>query len=134
MQIAFPSQRQWVSFGRHVVTFVAGAATAAAGLAAYGSTLHLVTPDQADNIVTAFQAIAAGVKAIIGGIGTLAGGIATLIGIGSGIWASYSASKKSIVQAAAQLPQTTVVTSPSLAAATPEANIVSVDKVAVVPK
>ena len=54
----------------------------------------------------------------------IAGGIVTLVG---GAWAWWINRPKAIVQSAAALPQTVVVTTPALAASTPEKNIVSAD-------
>jgi hypothetical protein len=135
MNLPSISARQWQSAGRHVVTFFAGAALGVAGVAAYGVSFHFVNGGQADSIVAAFKDLSTGVAAVVNGLGTIAGALATLIGIASGLWAAYSASKKSMTQAVAAIPGTTVVTTPALAAATPDQpNIVSNTKNAVVPK
>ena len=52
----------------------------------------------------------------------VAGGLVTAIG---GAWAWWVNRPKAMLQSAAAVPGTTVVTTPALAAATPESNIVS---------
>lgn len=134
IKFSWPSSAQWASLGRHAVSYSAGAATAIAGVAAYAGALHILQPDQAGGLVSGFQQVADGVKAVVGGVTTLAGGLATLTTTGMGIWAAYTASQKNRAQAVAAIPGTTVVTTPELAAATPQTNIVSNTAVTLVPK
>jgi X-X-X-Leu-X-X-Gly heptad repeat protein len=123
------------SIGRHAVSYTAGAATAAAGIAVYGVSLHYVTGDQANAIVAAFNAIANGVKSIADGVGTLAGGVSTLVGVAMAAWAAHSISPKQAASVAAEcLPDTTIVTTQKIACSTPnQPNIVSNEDHVVVP-
>lgn len=114
------TKAQAVAIGRHVVTYAAGAATAAAAL----------------NIISAGDAatIQSSIQHIVNGVSEIGAGLAPLIGLASALYASWSASHKQQVKAVAALPNTTVVTTPELAHSTPEANVVSSTEVKVVPK
>lgn len=57
-----------------------------------------------------------------------------LLAVGAAIWGWWTNRPTAIVQSAAALPGTTVVTTPVLASSTPEANIVSSTAVEVKPK
>jgi multisubunit Na+/H+ antiporter MnhB subunit len=107
-----PNQNQVAAVGRHVLTAV-GAITA------FASAMALLTPGEAANVVSGFQHLSNAASEFMLGIGTL-------IPVGSALWAAWTASRKSVVQSAASIPGTTVVTTAALAAATPnQANIVS---------
>ena len=123
------------AFGRHAVSYTAGAATAAAAVAAYGVSLHYVSSDQANAIVGALQNIASGVQAIVSGVTTVAGGVGALVAVGMGVWAAHSISPKQAATVAADtLPGTTIVTDPKTAASTKQTNIVSSATNVVAPK
>jgi hypothetical protein len=77
------------------------------------------------------------VNQVIGAAGTVVNDLVVLIGIASPMVAGYFASKSASPTAQAKSVAATgaiVVASPEIAAATPEANIVSKDEVKVVPK
>lgn len=57
-----------------------------------------------------------------------------VLAIAAALWGWWVNRDKALVQAAAAIPDTTVVTRPDLAAATPERNIVSETVAKVVPK
>jgi uncharacterized membrane protein len=131
----FPSGRQWLSIGRHVVTFFAGLALGVTGITTYGVSFHFITGDQANTIISALKDLATSSQVIFSGLTTFVGALATLIGVFSALMAAWSSSQKSVAQATAAIPGTTVVTTPALADSTPEqSNIMSSAKVAIVPK
>lgn len=116
-----PTQAQLAAFGRHLLSYGAGAATAAAAF-------NLISSGQAMVITTSLQHIGNGVSEI-------AVGVAPLVSLATGLFAAWTASHKSLVEAVAAIPGTTVVTTPQLAAATPDhPNIVSNKENAVVEK
>lgn len=118
---------QWTAFGRHVVSYAAGAATMAVGLGGVAVTMHAITADQATQLGTAFQALAEGIKTIVGAVATIAS-------VGAGVWAAYTASKGSQAAALAKDPGTIVVTDPATAKAVPAGNVVSNAEMKVVAK
>ena len=75
MKFSRPTLDQAISFGRHVVSYSAGAVTAAVAL-------NLVTPDQGNVISKALGDV-------FSGLTTASGGIATLISLGAGLWAAH---------------------------------------------
>ena len=111
-----PTQAQVVSFGRHIVTFGAGAITA-------GAALHVINGSQAQDATAAISQISSGVASITAGL-------TTLIGLGSALWAAWSASPFRQLLSVAKNPDVKqVVTTPELATAAgpvgPGAKVVS---------
>lgn len=111
---------QVAAAGRHVASYAAGAVTAAAAF-------HLLSTQDAATLQTSVQQITNGVSEIAAGLGPI-------IALLSGFYATWSASHKQQVKAVASVPGTTVITTPEIAAATPETNIVSNQVVKAVPK
>jgi hypothetical protein len=114
------TSNQIAAGARHVATYAAGAVTAAAAL-------HLLSAGDATTLQTSLEHIANGVSEIAVGVGPL-------IGLASAAYAWLSASLKKQAQSVASTPGTVVVTTPALAAATPEKNIVANTENKVVPK
>lgn len=81
MKLALPSTRQLAAFGRHIVSYAAGAVTVGVGL-------HLLSPDQGSQIGNAVTGIVNGVESILGGV-------ASLVAIGSGLYATWTATRAS---------------------------------------
>lgn len=93
-----PTQAQLAAFGRHIVSYAAGAVTAAAAL-------HLLTPGQAGTITTSVQHISDGVSQI-------AVGVAPLISMASGLYAAWKSSHPQILKAAEKIPGVQIVQKP----------------------
>jgi hypothetical protein len=94
MNISFPTKAQFASFGRHVVSYAAGAVTVAVGL-------HFVTPDQGTQLGDAVKGIASGVASIYGGV-------STLFSIGTALYAAWTASPSNQAAAIGANPSTLV--------------------------
>lgn len=105
---------------RHVATYVAGAITAAA-------TFHLMTTDQA-------QVLSTSLSHIVEGLSQIAIGVGPIIALVSAFIAARSSTPAAKVQSVSELPGTTVVTTPAIATALPQTNVVSNTEVKVVPK
>ncbi len=113
MQLSVPNKGQVISFGRHVVSYSAGAVSAAV-------MLHVISGDQGQGITGAITQISTGIASI-------AAGVATLTSIGMGIWAAFKSSPfATLLQASKVLGNQgmIVVKDPALAAALP-ANVVA---------
>lgn len=106
-----PTTAQAAAFGRHVVTFAAGAVTA-------GAALHLLTGGQASDATTAISQISSGVASI-------AAGVATLVGIASAGYAALTASPLWQLLAVAKNPDVAkvVMTDPAAAGAVPSPKV-----------
>lgn len=87
MKLSFPTGAQVAAFGRHIVSYAAGAATV-------GVATHFLNPDQGSQLTSAIGNIISGVNSIVGGA-------ATLIALGSGLYAAWTASPTAQVNAAA---------------------------------
>lgn len=112
MNLSLPTGAQWSAFGRHVVSYGAGVATVAVGI-------HFLNPDQGTQLSTAL-------KQLVDGLTTTFGAISTLIALGSGLYASWTASPTSQIKAVAANPEVAkVVTAPSVAASIPNTKVVS---------
>lgn len=108
MQISKP---QIWSFGRHVLTFAMGGITV-------GAMFHVLTAGQATDATTAVNQVASGVQSIVAGM-------TTLIGIGSGLYAAYTASPLSQIKSVSANPDVSkIVTTPAIASATPSSKVV----------
>lgn len=90
-----PTMGQAAAFGRHVVSYSAGAITMLAGL-------HVISAGDATTISTSINQISSGVAQI-------AAGLAPLIAIGSAWYASWTASRKSQIAAVNATPGIKVV-------------------------
>jgi hypothetical protein len=134
IQIGFPSAQVWKALGRHVVTYSAGFATGAVGLLAYAVTFHFMSSDQATALGGGLTNIASGLKMIVSGVATVWGGALTCLSVLSALWSAYSSTHKSVTQQTASIPGTTIVTTPAIAAETPQENIVSNENHAVIPQ
>jgi len=86
---------QYAAAGRHVLTFAMGAVTAAASIG-------IVTAGEAGTLTTSLGHIGTGVS-------ELAAGLAPLIAMGSGLFATWSASHKSQIASINALPGVKVV-------------------------
>lgn len=86
-----PSFSQIAASGRHVLTAVATVTTTLAAL-------HLISADQAGKITDAFSQISTGATALATGIGAL-------VAVGSALYASWTASKKSQIAAVGAMAQ-----------------------------
>jgi hypothetical protein len=112
MNISFPTGAQLAAFGRHVVSYGAGAVTA-------GVAIHFLSPDQGSQITQALTGIVNGVNSIVGGV-------ATLIAVGSGIYAAWTASPSSQIKAVAKNPDVSkVIAAPTVANSIPSNKVVS---------
>src|SRR5262249_30557641 len=98
-----PEKSSVIAFGRHVISYAAGAVTVAAAL-------HVITPDQAHSLTDA-------IGQIITGVQTAAGGIATIVSIGSAFYAGWSATKTSQLKAVAANPEVKAIVTNTIAAA-----------------
>lgn len=107
-----PTANQAASFGRHIITFAMGAAT----LAGF---LGLLSAGQTTDATHAVEQISSGFSSIIAGT-------TTLIGLGSALWAAWSASPFSQLVSVSKNPQVAqvIVNSPALADKLP-ANVVA---------
>lgn len=119
----WPTKAELLAFGRNV-------GSAIGPLVAVGIAMTMLTPDQGQQIIASFNHIWGGILEIKVGLV----GLAFLVPVALGWWAKMTASNKSQVQAVAAIPGTVVVTTPALADATPEQNIVSNTSVKVLPK
>lgn len=112
MNLSFPTGAQLAAFGRHIVSYSAGAVT-------FGVAVHFLTPDQSNQIMGAVGAIASGVQSIYGGV-------ATLVAIGAGFYAAWTASPSSQIKAVAANPDVSkVIAAPAVANAIPSNKVVS---------
>ena len=108
-----PTQSQVVAFGRHVVSYSAGALSA-------GVVLHVVSQGQANDAGNAITQISTGVASI-------AAGLTTLASVAMGIWAAWKSSPFAQLLQASKVLGTQgkiVVNDPKLAAALPD-NVVA---------
>ena len=112
MSIAMP---QVYALGRQALTF-------SMGVVAAGAATHIFSGGQSESATQALNQISTGVESIIAGA-------TTLIGIGSAVYAAWSASPLNQVKAAAAVIAPTggkIVTTPMVAAQTPDQpNIIS---------
>lgn len=99
MNLSLPSARQFASFGRHIVSYAAGAVTVGVGL-------HFLSPDQGSQVGNAITGIVNGVESIVGGV-------ATLVAVGSGLYATWTASNAGQAAAIGANPATEVVPGPN---------------------
>jgi hypothetical protein len=112
MNLSFPTGAQLAAFGRHVVTYGAGAVTA-------GVAIHFLTPDQGSQITASLSNIVSGVNSIVGGV-------ATLVAVFSGLYAAWTASPSSQIKAVAANPDVSkVIAAPAVADAIPSNKVVS---------
>ena len=98
-----PNLSQAYAFGRHIVTFSAGAIT-------FAAMTNVVTSDQASTLTAAISQIAHG-------IGEITAGIAPIVAIVSGLYAARMQSPSVQVASAAAAVATgqTIVTTPAIA-------------------
>lgn len=115
-----PTQSQVYAFGRHLASYAGGAITAAAAF-------NLLSPGQAGTLNQSLNHF-------INGVSEIAAAVSPLIPLVTGWLAARSASPKAQLAAVAQIPGTTVVTQPQLAAAVPATNVISNDTSKVTPK
>lgn len=107
-----PEKSSLIAFGRHVVSYAAGAVTVAASL-------HAITPEQSHDLTNA-------INQIVSGVTTLAGGITTLASFGAALYAGWSATRNSQIKAVAANPDVTkIVTTPQIAGSIPSEKVVS---------
>lgn len=107
-----PTSGQVIAAGRHVVTFVAGAAT-------FAGAVHILNPDQAKSIVSGVTKVSEGLAEIFAVIGPIAAVV-------SGFFASRSASPVHQAAALANLPEVKkIVAAPDLAEAVPSDKVVT---------
>jgi hypothetical protein len=106
-----PTLGQVASFGRHVVSYSAGAVTMAVAL-------HAISGSDGASITGA-------VGQIVTGINSIAGGIATLLSIGTGLWAAWKQSPLSQLLAVASNPNVTKVVAPAIAESVPHDKVVA---------
>jgi len=110
MQI--PSYSTVAAIGRHVLT-------AAGSVVATLAFLHLVSGDQAAKVTDALSQIGTG-------LASLAEGIGTLVGVGSALYAGYTATKSKQIAAVAAMPDVQkIVTTSAVANASPSDKVVS---------
>ena len=110
MSISIDRSSVWAA-GRHVLTFATGAVTAAA-------VLHIISGDDAANATNAINQIASGVASVVAGV-------STLVGIGSAMYAAYTATHTSQIKAVAANPDVSqIVTTPAIAASIPSPKVV----------
>ena len=108
-----PNQAQIFAVGRHLVSYAAGGITVAAGGVGILYSLHGVTAEQAASLTSAFSDLGHGLT-------TMAGAIGTIASIAMAVWAAMSSSPAAQAQAIiSAVPGTKIVTTPELAAATP---------------
>lgn len=112
MNLSFPTGAQLAAFGRHIVSYAAGAATA-------GVAIHFLTPDQGSQLT-------AGITNIVNGVDSIVGGVATLVAVGSALYAAWTASPKSQIKAVAANPDVSkVIAAPAVANSIPSNKVVS---------
>ena len=116
---------QWKRAGRNVLSYAAGGVSAAVAL-------HLISAGQGGDILTNINLIGDGVDKVATGIGGL---IAIAMPIYT-VWkAAHSASPAAQATSLQQaVPNTTIITSPEVAAATESPSIVSNATIKAVPK
>jgi hypothetical protein len=116
-----PSYSQIAAAGRHGLTI---AATIVGTLA----TLHLISGDQAGKVSDALSQIGTGLASVATGVGTL-------VGIGSALYAAWTASKSSQIASVAAMPdvQKIVTTSPMTAALPSEKVVLAAAPVSIKP-
>lgn len=96
-----PTYSQVAAVGRHVLTAGATVVTTLA-------VLHVLSADDASKVNDAFSQIGSG-------IASLTAGITTLIGVGSGLYAAWTASPFSQIKSVAAMPNVAgVVTVPTV--------------------
>lgn len=141
VKIAWPTSDEVKGFGRHVVTWTAGAVAGATGIVGFGLSLHIITPDQAHQLTADFTDLSNGIGVIVNalealwsGMSTVVGAGASIAGIGMAVWAGVSSSVKAAATRLSKQPDTVVVTTPALASAIPSDKVVSNAENAVVPK
>lgn len=112
MTFALPTLAQASAFGRHVVSYVAGAITV-------GVAFHFVSPDQGTQLTT-------GITQIVNGIETTVGGIATVASVGAALYAAWTASPRQQLLAVAANPDVQkVIAKPAVAETTPSDKVVA---------
>jgi hypothetical protein len=112
MNVSLPTGAQLSAFGRHVVSYGAGVATVAVGI-------HFLNPDQGTQLATAL-------KQLVDGLTTTVGAVSTLVAIGSGLYASWTASPVSQIKAVAANPDVSkVVATPQVANSIPSGKVVA---------
>ncbi len=122
MQVNIPSPQQLGGLGRDTMKIAGTLLVAASGLS-------LMPPAQVASLVADLQHIKnAGTELAAALFGS--GGILT---IGAVYWTLAKNTIKGILNSASQVPGTTIVTTPSIAAATAPSNIVSSDSHAIEP-
>ncbi len=112
------STEQLQAIGRHLISYSAGAITVFMGFASIAYSFHVVSLDQVNSLSAALKAFGQGLTTMVGAVGTVASILATA-------WGAYAASKSAQAASVAQVPGTTIVTSPELAKQVPAANVVS---------
>ena len=78
MQVTMPDKAQVIAFGRHVVSYSAGALSA-------GVLLHVISQGDATSAGNAITQISTG-------IGSIIAGVTTLVSVAMGIWAAVKSS------------------------------------------
>jgi hypothetical protein len=109
-----PNQSQIVAFGRHVISYSAGAVSA-------GMVLHLISTGQGQDLGEAIRQISTGVASIIAGA-------MTILATASGVWAAWKQSPfATLLQASKVIGNSgqIVLKDPKLAAALP-ANVIAI--------
>lgn len=120
---SLPTAQQLGGLGRDAMK-VAGTLLGAAGA------LSLIPQDQVTALLADLQHIKNAAHELVLAF-TGSGGILAIAGVW---WTMLKNTQKGIAQTAAALPNTTVITTPAIAAATPAENVVSTNDVKVVPK
>lgn len=85
MRLSIPTPDMMAAFGRHVISYAAGAITIGVGV-------HILSPDQGSSIGTALGQV-------VSGLTTAAGGIATLASIGAALYAAWTSTKNAQIAA-----------------------------------
>ncbi len=113
MQLKMPTLAQTYAFGRHVVSYAAGAVTMAAAV-------HVINGDQSSSLLAA-------ITQIYNGVTSIAGGIATIVSVSAGLYAAWSSSPLSQLLAVARSAavKQIVVASPATADAVPSYKVVA---------
>ena len=115
-----PTSAMLASFGRHVISYSAGAATVLVGV-------HALTPSQGGDLGTA-------VNQIVTGLTTAFGGIVTLVSLAAAAYGAWQRSPLHQIMSAATIIQPTggkIVTTTDIASATPDhSNIISATQAA----
>lgn len=108
MSITLP---QAYAAGRHALTFASGAVMALASF-------HLISSGDAASATDAVSQIGDGVAKI-------AAGVTTLVGIGSGVYAAWTASPFRQLLSVASNPAVTKIVAPSISASVPSNKVVA---------